>query len=222
MRRTKPFPKNVFGKVDKDAVRVLYVSDPDYSWTTFCTRHGFNPDLRREFPISSWHVEWLSRNQELQAEVLVEQSFGLKGEVLRRRASAIRDQLAMTDQLRQLLGVTISASRAQGRILSSRELQHLANASKTIQQIEFNALLMTPQTRTDPIEIDSPHIQGLENEEIDAMKSEPIHILGHEGTDRKQLAIEIAKHFDQFNSESTSVTHGECDESHFEDVGLDQ
>jgi hypothetical protein len=197
MGRFKAFPKTPSGNIDKEKVREQYLAGENYVWSKFCAKHGYNQDLRREFPIASWHYEWIATKSERRAELFTEDALSLQSEILPGRVSVLRAQLEANQTLRSVLSKTIAVAQASPTPMSPKELQQLINAQKTLQQCEFDSLLMSAHISKEPLELDSVHIHASEDREGERLRNIPNTLMNGEVVTEEKMAELYKKWVDQ-------------------------
>jgi hypothetical protein len=205
-RRFRPLPKTLAGTIDKEKVKEQYLDGADYVWSDFCKKYNYNPDLRREFPISSLHREWILKKSELQAELFTAGALELQSIILQQRVEVLKVQAETNRRLRGQLSRTLATAEISKTPLSPRELVMLVNAQKGIQSCEFEALLMTAQSSKEPLELNSSHIQSNEDHEGERLRSIPTVLMSGEGLTADKMNEILEKWIDQ--SETNAARRG--------------
>lgn len=203
--------------IDRDKLRLEYLGNPFYEWKRFCNSKRYKPFKPAELPIKRWQQEWLQKQSEDQEESVVDRAVNLRIRVIMHRLDYVEHWGQSGQALRGLLTGIVNqqlrdASFDQENIeaiqsgtikprlkLTPMGLSMLANAAKTIQEVQLRALLIPkPPTQQDilPIPERTADDRTAEVEE-ERLRNLPVSILGAQGVSPSQLTKMLSGWYDQ-------------------------
>lgn len=152
-------PKTSEGKIDKEAVKNLYLNGPYYSWQDFAENENFNSDLRASFPFSSWQKEWLEKAILKQNERITPSNLLLREEIQRARLQAIEGHQKINTDLRKLLAKAVENEIERSQPIKPKDLLILTTAAKNLLKSEYDSLFMSMQNDSLPTNPVAPPIE---------------------------------------------------------------
>lgn len=236
----KPFPKtkSETGRslIDYEKLKQLYLDGPDYDWTPFCERHGFNSRAtnrykagrEQDFNLKDWKREWITRQVSDHDVELAPQVLEVRKQVSITRIKFVKEwnkraeyMLAMLDSILSRHGQDLKYDQENAGFIAKNpdarrfkmeapDLEDMASAALKIQELQTKALLIVTATAN--------HAQDALEERLGEKQGDlakpvmQISTMGHAGLNAAESAKILAAWFDQAEQQSVPAAEEVPDE----------
>lgn len=206
-------------QIDREKVRLEYLSNPHYAWEDFCKLKEYNPgsDGRKQFSVRHWQQEWLAQQVQATEDGLMDEALATKRDIAKGRLAFPKEwgktAVAMKQLSDYMVNQAIQAAaydqqhaefilknpEAKRFKMHPKELATLALAQRRIQELHHASLLLPSQEAYQaiiPIRETDPQITEAESEEA-RLRAIEVELVGGGTLDENAMTQILNKWIDQ-------------------------